>query len=365
MVRMRIAVAVVILCSCGPDQFGTYFIADGQSAQINFDHAEFFFGSQTDGAYASPLGPSTGRVFDRRFVPSDRSVAASNRTASYYLPSSSTTDVGNYVLAVARDADEVIVGVADASDFPVASRNEVIKVELPLVPPQSGVAVWGDDASCAAWSRGGGANVAVIREDDRDCDGADHNADCNDLSYCAPGDATCSTTTSLCTTPCALGCRSSTACAPALCLPAETCSLPSGCTTAATLAERLSCIISRSAGQRASVSLMADGRPCADSILIPIPGGTDCGRPAIEATQSLADGYTFRVQDNGTSCKIDIKAPTTLAALSLHYLLVSIDAPSGIGPRQTFIVSVKGVQNGGSCTIPVTLEGQFTLNHCE
>lgn len=366
MVGMRVAVVAVILCGCGPDQFGTYFIADGQKAQIDFDHAEFFFGSQTDGTYASPLGASAGNVFRRQFVPSDSSIASSGRTASYYLPTSGTTNVGNYVMAVARDADDTIVGVADARDFPIASRGEVIKVELPLVAPNDNVEVWGADATCAAWSRAGSPSVAVVQEDDRDCDGAPADNDCNDLSYCAAGDASCSTETSLCMTPCAIGCRSTTTCDASLCLPAGTCTLPDECRTASTISERIACILSHSPSVRAAVSLMSDGRPCVNSISIALPTGTQCTQPAIEASQLASDGYTFRVQDDGTSCRFDIKAPSTPSAPTLtgpHYLLVSIDAPAGVGPRQTFVVSVKGTM-GASCQSPVAFEGQPTVNRC-
>lgn len=365
--KMRLPILAMMLCGCGADHFGTYFIADGTNAQIDFDHAEFFFGSQTDGSYASPLGASAGRVFRRLFVPSDAAVAASaNRTATYYLPSGSSTSVGNYVLAVGRNAADAVVGVADASDFPLANGEEVIKVQLDLVPPDSNVEIWGVNATCAAWTRAGSPNVAVVQEDDRDCDGAEVRDDCNDLAFCAPGDPGCSTEPSLCESPCAVGCRSNDACEPALCLPASTCALPDGCKNASTLAERIACVAEGAVQLTAVVPLMDDGRPCADSFSIALPGGTECARPVIEYGQLTADGYTFRIQDDGTSCKVEIKAPSTPGALDDHHLLVSIDAPSGIGPRLTFLLGVKGIrsQPGAGCASSVVTEGQLELNSC-
>lgn len=366
---MRLAVAAVILCSCGSDHFGTYFIADGRAARIDFDHAEFFFGSQTDGAYASPLGASSGRVFRRRFVSSDSAVgASSDATATYYVPVASTTEVGNYVMAVARDAADVIVGVGDASDFPLASGDEVIKVELPLEPPGNNVQVWGVDATCAAWTRPGSSNVAVVQPDDRDCDGAAADDDCNDLSYCAPGDASCSTDPSLCLTPCAIGCRSSTTCAPSVCLPAAVCTLPDGCRAASTVAERIACLASHVSHLHVLVSLMDNGRPCADSFTVSLPSGTQCTRPAIEYSEPTADGYSFKIQDDGASCTFAIKAPSNPGAFNGdHHVLVSIAAASGIGPRQTFLVGVKAVQGqaGAACTTPLSTDGQLEINSCQ
>lgn len=366
---MRLPLLALILCSCGSDQFGTYFIADGRQALIDFDHAEFFFGSPTDGAFATPLSASTGTAYRRHFLPTDTAVpASSDRTATYYVPSGTTTEVGSYVLAVARDATGTIVGVADATDFPVTNGEEVVKVQLTLAPPGVNVSVWGDAPTCAAWTGPGSHNVGVVQDDDRDCDGATGNDDCNDLAYCAPGDANCSTEASLCLAPCAIGCRAQGVCEPSLCLPAATCTLPDGCKTASTVAERIACIAGGTSHLHVLVSLMDNGRPCTDSFAVPLPTGVDCAHPAIEFTQPLADGYTFKVADDGTSCTFAIKAPSNPGAFNGdHHLLVSIDPAGGTGPRPTFLLGVKGIsgQAGATCTNPVSTENQLEINRCQ
>lgn len=356
-----------LLCSCGSDHFGTYFIADGRPAAIDFDHAEFFFGSPIGGRFASPSGTRSGDVYQRLFVPNDEAVTASrNKTATYYLADDGATNVGSYVLVLARDATDAIVGVAEASDFPLATGSEVIEVQLTLAAPDN-VENWGDRPSCVAWARGGGqTDVAVVREDDRDCDGASASKDCNDVAYCASGDPTCSTALSLCLGACALGCRANTTCEPSLCLPAAACPFNDACRTATSVQDRLDCIASQAT--QIKIALQDTGRPCVDAFVLPLPSGTHCSNPIIEYAETLPDRYAFEVTDGATSCEFSIKKPSNPDAFTgNHHLLVSIDPPSGVGPRPSLFIAVAGVQRVpvATCTDPVTVAGQLAINACQ
>lgn len=364
MERMRLTVIAALLCGCGPDHFGTYFIADGRPAAIDFDRAEFFFGSKIDGDFASLTGARSGDVYRRMFVDNDEAVPATDRRSSYYLPTDGATNVGSYVLVLARNSSDAVVGVAEASGFSLATSNEVIEVHLPLEPPDN-VETWGASPSCVAWAqRGGQATTAVVRDDDRDCDGALATNDCNDLAYCAAGDPSCSTAPTLCLATCSLGCRANNACEASVCLPAAACPTNGTCGAASSVAERLACIADQSA--HIKVAVMDTGRPCVDSFVVPLPSGSRCGNPIIEYAEPLPDGYTFEVTDGATSCGISIKKPSSAASFSgIHHLLISIDAPSGVGPRPTLFLGIDGFQRVpiATCTGPVTIE-QIVINRC-
>jgi len=268
--------------------------------------------------------------------------------------------------ALARDASDAVVGVADATGFPLANRQEVIEVQLALEAPDN-VENWGAGPSCVAWARAGRANAAVVRGDDRDCDGVLAGSDCNDLAYCAPGDSSCSTAISLCQASCSVGCRVNNVCESALCLPAAACADNAACRTATTLAERLACV----AGQatQVKIGLLDTGRPCVDTFVLPLPTTTHCSNPLIEYAEPLADRYTFEVTDGATSCGFSIKKPSNAGAFSgTHHLLVSIDPPNGTGPRPTFFIAVTGVPRVPpmqACANPVSIDSQVAINRCQ
>lgn len=360
---MRFVVVVALLCGCGPDHFGTYFIADGRAAMIDFDHAEFYFGAPIGGSIATPSGIRAGDVYRRLFVPNDVAVPASDhRTATYYVPTDSGTAVGTYVLALARDSRNAVVGVADASGYPIVSARQVVEVRLPLVAADN-VVTWGSSPSCIAWARGGGrADVAVVHDGDRDCDGTPATDDCNDLAYCAPNDPSCSTKPTFCSTPCSIGCQVASTCQPSLCLPNSAC-VSDSCRNTTTVAERLACIANRATNVR--IPLTTEDRPCVDSFALPLPGATQCTDPIIDHAESLADGYTFDVSGGGDSCSFQIRAPASPGALTgTHHLLVSIDPPTGSGPRSTFLVAITGDQHT-TCSDAVSTDNSFDINRCQ
>jgi hypothetical protein len=373
MVRMRWAVVAIGLASaCGSDHYGTYFLADGRGAKISFDHAELYFGDHVGTAFASPAGPQTGDVYQRLFNPADVAVPADHSTelATYYLAPDGDTNVGSYVLAVARDAQNAIVGVGEATQFPLAADHEVLEVSIPLEAPNQNVHEWGAAPTCLSWTRPKDQPVAFVRDDDRDCDGATADADCNDLLYCGAGDPTCSTTPLLCDVPCAIGCLDNGICAPSACVFAEACNGAQPCAARPTLADVLTCFSNSATPTHLDIRLPTgpqnghQNQPCVRSFSLPLTTGMRCTNPTIVYAEPFSDGYVFDVQDGGSACKFTMNTPPNSPAfVGDHHLLVAIDPPTGIGPRSTFFMGVNPL-SGAMCTSVVSTTNPLMITSC-
>jgi hypothetical protein len=377
--RMRwaavVVVVVVVASACGGDHFGTYFLADGRKASITFDHAEFYFGDGLDGTFASPAGPAkNGDVYQRLFNAADVAVPTDHGAAlaTYYLAPDGDTNVGSYVLVLARDAQNAIVGVGEAADFPLAGAGEVVEVMVPLQAPGQSVQQWGTDPACVTWARADHGPVAFVRDNDRDCDGAIAQNDCNDLLYCRAGDPTCSNTPMLCNTPtCAIGCMSQGTCVPSLCLSDLVCNPPGACAALGSISDTLKCVVAQGAATHLDVRVPTAAQtahpdqPCVHSFTVPLPDGMQCANPTIVFTEPFADGYVFQVDEAGTSCKFDLNMPSNQPPfVGDHHLLVAIDPATGTSPRHTFLIGFNPLQ-GASCTSMVSTENQLSIESCQ
>jgi len=372
---MRWAVLAIFVSACGPDHFGTYFLADGRTPKITFDHAEFYFGDGLDGTFATPTGPAkNGDVYQRLFNAADVAVPADHGAtlATYYLAPDGDTNVGSYVLVLARDANNAIVGVGEATDFPLAGAHEVVEVMVPLQAPGQSVQQWGTDPACVTWARADHGPVAFVRDNDRDCDGAVVGNDCNDLLYCRAGDPTCSTTPTLCTTPtCAIGCLSQNVCTPAVCLSDLVCNPPGACANLSTISAILSCLTTQGAATHLDVRVPTASQsshpdqPCVHSFSVPLPDGAPCANPTILFAEPFGDGYVFQVHEDGTACKFDLNMPSGQPPfLGDHHLLVAIDPVTGTIPRRTFFIGFNPLQ-AAACTSVVSTENQLTIESCQ
>jgi hypothetical protein len=373
-------VLAIAAVACKSAKDGTYFVADGHAANIAFDHVEFFFAASLDvNAFATAQsGAQIGDVYERRFVPADLAVPHASgdaRRATYYVPTDGSDALGNYVLAIARDATGTPLGAGDATQFPVADPGTILDVVIPLESP-TGVEIWGAGPSCAAWHRQHGRSwVGVVRGDDRDCDDVAAKLDCNDLAYCSAADG-CISTPTLCTQPCAIGCPPNpvgNTCAPTLCLSPELCSPPPvavTCTSITDLSARFACI-EKLVGTHQDVNLPTqkpDDRPCASSFQVQLVNGYKCANPIIELAETLPDGYTFRVNSGGGAiCEIEIEDPQSPQAFSGdHHLLISIDPDPAMpfGPRPTFLIGVLGIPYP-DCSTPISTTNQLVINSCQ
>jgi hypothetical protein len=216
---------------------------------------------------------------------------------------------------------------------------------------------WGEAPGCVAWKKPRDVTapiVAVVRDDDRDCDAQVAAADCDDLCSaqspaCTPGEMFCSDNVGYC----ALGCTRNGTCAPALCLPPMTCSPL--CQNAATLQERIECGATMDPTPHFEIFVERDQalHPCTTQLVF--DPGAACTMPKIEAADpQISADFTYMIKtdpDNPAKCKLEVAVTPTavLGDFDNHHLLVSI-APEGAGPRHTFIVGVQAKPQSMACS---------------
>ena len=369
--RRGAVVIALAVAACG-DHYGTFLVADGRAGHVAFDHAEFFFGSSVDGAFASPhLGPSAGTVYARTSQDTDVGVPASHdgMQATYYLPSTKDNrQLGDYVLVVAYDANGAPVGVGDIADFPPPSATEVTEVPIALAPAD-GVELWGNRPGCVAWQRAPGDLVAVVRDNDRDCDTAPASTDCNDLAYCTPGNAACTAKPVVCADTCTLGCPGPNAsCMPAVCLFSSVCDMMY-CDTATNLVDKLTCLATIGPVTHADYQVpvvQTQVEPCVDRFDVKLPNNVACTNPRIEFSEHLPDGYTFEVDGGDQACTIQlIPSPTNQRFQGDHHLLVSIEAPDPANPRYSMFFGVMPLPVQQCTSVVTPSSNPLVINMCQ
>jgi hypothetical protein len=343
-----LAVWVVLGCEA---RYGAYLEISGPS---ELDTVELYFGKPIDSSgpgaanqYASPrAGVQSGVLFDRKFASFDRFTVEPTTSTTYYVPPDGVNEIlGAYVVAVAS-RDSVPVGIAEYFGFEVPSR-EVHVYELPLVPYDP-VAVerWGVQPGCIAWKRDRGDPdhqvVAVVHENDRDCDHLATAGDCNDL--CTIGSPSCDIAQTLCFSPCAAGCVVDGACRPTMCLPSLACTVcpPSG------LSDRYQCLLDTVPVHLEIVVETDTGAMCSRSYRFELPPGVDgpspCLDPQIEAQNVPAgSGISFSIATDTMQpggCVITAtQDPSTPFDVKYH-LLVSLAAPDSAQPRRSVVIGI-------------------------
>lgn len=345
---------LVCLAACGESRYGAYLVVQGE---IEFDEIELYFGAPIDSSgtgsgnqFATPtFGQQSGLVFDRKFDASDRVTMMPTTQTTFYLPSDDKNQqLGMYVVAVALSGGQP-VGIAEFFDFKVPS-DVVHEYHLDLTAwnPMM-MERWGERPGCVAWQKqrdGHDPIVAVVRNDDRDCDAMARDVDCSDL--CSAGAAGCNVDQTLCDSTgfCALGCNRSGACTPALCLPDATCIDPN-CKALTSIDQRLACgrektpihlelLLHRDAAIGKALctrtlmfrpTLDMPGRPCKDPIIESID----------PAFKTMFAPVIAQSQIDPLSCELHLTGNVaTIADLDEYHALVSI-APANLGPRITFV----------------------------
>lgn len=343
---------MLLLVAACESRYGAYLVIKGD---VHFDQVELYFGKPIDSsgpgsgtAFATPsFGPQSGLVFERLFDASDVVTVPASTQTTYYLRADASTHLGAYVVAVALK-DGKPVGIAEYFDFAVPT-DTVHEYILDVAPwnPQL-MERWGEAPGCVAWKkpRGSrGAVVAVVHDDDRDCDAQVAAADCDDLcnaqsSLCTPEKMFCSNNIGYC----ALGCARNGTCAPSLCLPPMTCSPL--CQNAATFEARIECgaVMDPTPHFEIFVDRDQDQQLCAEAFSF--APGEPCTMPKIEATDpKIPDDFTYMVKtdsDDPNKCTLEVvvNAGAVLGDFENHHILISI-APEGAGPRHTLIVGVQ------------------------
>lgn len=350
----------MLLTAC-ESRYGAYFVIKGD---VHFDQVELYFGKPVDSSgpgsgqtFATPtFGPQAGVVFKRTFDPTDLVTVPAGTQTTFYVPPDGNQHLGAYAVAVVLREGKP-VGIAEYFDFAIPS-DTVHEYILDIVPwnPQQ-MDRWGEDPGCVAWKKPRGSSagiVAVVHDDDRDCDAQLAAADCDDLcsaqsSQCTPGEMFCSNNVGYC----ALGCTRSGTCAPALCLPPMTCSPL--CQNAATFQERIECGVVMDPTPHFEIYVDRDQglALCANQFVF--EPGEPCTMPKIEAADPrIPADFVYMIKtdpDNPAKCKLElaVSSTTLLGDFENHHLLISI-APEGAGPRHTFTVGVQAKPESTACS---------------
>jgi hypothetical protein len=344
-VRPKLVVLLVVLGAC-ESRFGAYLTVQGA---VELDEVELYFGAAVDtpvlpgNAFASPtFGPQMGTIFDRTYDASDVVMMRATTQTTFYLPPDERNQkLGAYVAAVAIAGGKP-VGIAEYFDFKIPS-DAVHEYILELAPwDPSRMERWGDRPGCVTWKhdrKDRDPIVAVVHDDDRDCDALASAMDCSDV--CHAQSPACSVDRMFCgvTGTCALGCTRSGICAPSLCLPPTACT--SLCSGQPSIIDRVACGAANTNDhieiyvERTDQKLM-----CVNQFQF--KPGVPCTAPIVEATDEVQPGVTWSVaQTSGdpASCTLMISPPGSLLENVLQHALISV-APMTVGPRVTFVVGV-------------------------
>jgi hypothetical protein len=357
--------SVVVLAACS-SHYGTYLIVDGSSSKLAFDRVELYFGAPVEvQGFATPAHPgfNPGPVFSRAFVATDIVQQPTGASATYYVPPGGDNDaLGAYVLAIAYQG-QTPVGIGERFGFEIAAGKQVYEYPIALEPyVAAAVERWGPTPDCIAWQHHRAADpanatslVAVVRADDRDCDGFETAVDCDDLAFCAADDPACNVR-SVCgtSTTCAIGCVATTGtCKSQLCVTPGLCA-PMCALKGSDIKARYDCGIVQSLDHTEIKLATHSGVPCETQFAV-VPFGNPCKDARLEYADSrITDGYTFQVGDDGLQCLVTLIAPSTNAPfVGDDHIVISFDAPTGGGLRWSFVLGLTG-GSVTSCPPPPT-----------
>lgn len=350
MTRVRYAPLVLIAAACARDtwQDGRYLLVEGDAAQITFDHVELFFGHHvTDRLPAALPGyaPATATVSEelmRRVAPGVSGVQAiADAPVAHVdlaLPADVADRLGEYVLVIAyRGATPVGIGArADFTAQPSSITRYQVELEAYPTDPTT-FARWGVGGAgqdCVRWRRGDEV-VAVVRDEDLDCDGfIDAGVDCDPMSYC---DGECAYAEPA---PCAtdaIGCvygrcaNSVANGAPMRTCAAETCLATTACDADCdgdTVVERLTCALGEAHGASPDVPVPVtpEGALCSTPepyvIYLDLPDGVSCVPSQPQAytfdSHTIA-AFTFQV--------VPMVTPLTIGAATVECEVKIVEAP--------------------------------------
>lgn len=379
----------MILCVACSDRYGAYFVVDGKGA-VTFDRVEFYFGKELGGALpTSPRHPlpsdEPAVVAKRLFVDTDKhSLTEPTGTFTYYLPDQQSADgLGRYVAVLAYKGDQ-LVGIGELFDFEVVTGDAVFRYEIDLVDArQQDVELWGrPTADCLRWTRDRGTglprSVAVVRDDDTDCDnfleGDLPNADCLPRAYCdGTNAAACDARVPCLTTSgdgvCQVGTCSNadgatSSCKATTCVDERACS---DCDLAKSPAEVIACLVlDNNIHVDEPIVVNPDLTLCAEPFDLDIVLPLDCVNPAILRIEDYMPGdvFTYKIAPATTNtCRLTI-TPAMAGAhfTAVPHMLITIDTPTGPAARTAFILGLTGVP--GPCPTEPSITPQLSFGSC-
>ena len=370
---------IALLAACDGQQ-GAYLIVEG--GEVAFTDVEFYFGER-DHASDDPRAVPRLRKSDdyqglqqiglaRQIVDGIPDVvvdADGDGTLTYYLPPGDGNEGLAYVLALARDAEGTPVGIAEVANI-VAPNDAAYEYRLTLTPfANSGARTWGGaGADCVMWRRDrkgiGPSVIAVVREDDRDCDTSPAIADCDDIAYCPPGsqnpDDACEATMTPCVDDqCRLGvCASQGAttsgtqepkqCVVTACLAEAWCEQCVSDPWNIDRSDTLSCIASYEAGipqghYELRLPVTDLGALCEQTATVRI--GIPCDGVKVEYPPLPdANGFTYEISQATGLCAISVRPPlnNSNAAFVGGHFVISFAQPN-MPPPLTRTYAVIGI----------------------
>jgi hypothetical protein len=372
------------------DKSGALLVVDGNGA-IKFDRVEFYFGKEIGGPMpTSPKHPQptagSSIVAKRLFVDADvYSPGGTVGTLRYYVPERTENEnLGNYV-AVLAFSGEQLVGIGELFDFEVTTTGgAVYRYAIDLVDPQNeDLERWGrPTVDCMRWTRdrgGGPRTVAVVRDDDTDCDafveGSVPDADCLPRVYCDGLSPTACEAGVLCvSTSSSNSCNVGTAgcsnisghtsqCAASVCIDEIACRDCSASDDPA-----MCVVMNNSIHVDAPFRVHPDYTLCAEPFYLDVqmPTGVGCGNPTIVeiANYLSGDPFAYEIAGSATTCRITITPAMPGARFTaVPHMLIEIDTPTGVAPRTGFVLGIQGATNN-ACRTPDTITPQLSFGSC-
>jgi hypothetical protein len=364
-------------------QYGSFVEIDGA---IDFDRVELHFGIFDGPAMlATPGHPQglAGTLYARDAAPTDEPPAGmSTRSHTVYLAGAAANAGLSYVVAVAF-AHDVPVGIGELFDLEVPDDRTLI-YHLTLEPyDATAVERWGRDrADCVAWTRArdgdpAPSTIAVVRADDRDCDGFTRADDCDDAAFCA--DEGCGAL-GVCGDgdTCAIGRCTNHLTGPATCEPV-TCVIPGLCapdciayTGPEDLPGRDFCGIGLSLQHGELLIPTEGGKVCnqAGSVdyfaTFALPNGLPCNAPLVDYVDPRTPGFTYDIQPAlaGTDCRLYV-FPNAAGAVFAgdHHIMISFQPADPTLPRWSLVIGVAALAMG-SCTTPAQFTPSGEVSDC-
>ncbi len=383
-------IALLILCAACADKYGAFLDVDGKGAVV-FDRVEFYFGKEVGGPLpTSPrhptLTPGLSVVVKRQFAEADVvSIGSAVGTFTYYVPDQPGNEsLGHYVAVLAFSGDQ-LVGIGELFDFDVTTEGAVYRYPIELVDARSqDIEQWGRPTpDCLRWTRDRGAGhprtVAVVREDDADCDdyaerdGA--NSDCMPRVYCdGATSAGCEAQITCVTTSGGSECRVGVASCSNLTGTVSTCAT-------SVCVDEIACDDCRSGGDVISCVVMDNNIHVDSQIIVNpdytlcakpfeldmiLPPGIDCLNPAILGVEDYMpmDKFNYSIAPGtANTCRLTITPEKADAHFTtVPHMLIAIDTPAGALARTAFVLGLQATD--GPCQSPAAITPQLSFGSC-